>query len=43
MDSHLKKTRQHHTGTLTDEDNADDLVLFANTPDQAESKLHSLD
>ena len=40
----LKKTssRWYSTETMTDTDYADDLVLLANTPDQAKSTLHSL-
>ena len=30
-------------GTITDANNADDIVLLANTPTQAKSLLHSLE
>ena len=38
----LKKViRLYHTETVMDEDNADDLMLFANTPAQANCLVHS--
>ena len=41
----LKKARswQYPAQTITDADNADDIVLLANTPTQAESLLHCLE
>ena len=39
----LKKNRQYPTETITDADEADDLVLFPNTPAQVESLLHRLE
>ena len=43
MISHLKKatSRQYPTESIIDSDNSGDLALQANTPDQAESLLHS--
>ena len=38
-----KRTRQFPTQNMTDVDYADDLLLFRNTPAQAESLLHSLE
>ena len=37
------KSRWYSAKTVIDEDYADDLVLLANTPAQAESLLHNLD
>ena len=36
-----KRSRRYHTKTITDADYADDIVILANTPDQAETLLHS--
>ena len=38
-----KKNRQYPAQTITDADNADDIVLLANTPTQAESLLYRLE
>ena len=42
---YTKKTRSRRylAETITDADDADDIALFANTPTQAESQLHSLE
>ena len=37
-----EKRRRYPTQTITDANYADDIALLANTPDQAESRLHSL-
>ena len=37
-----KERRTYPAQTITDADNADDIVILANTPAQAESRLHSL-
>ena len=38
-----KRSRRHPTKTITDADYADDIAILANTPDQAETLLHSLE
>ena len=38
-----KRSRRYPTKTITDADNADDIAILANTPDQAETLLHSLE
>ena len=38
-----KKSRWYPATTITDADNADDIAILANTPDQAETLLHSLE
>ena len=38
-----KRSKRYPTKTITDADYADDLVLLANTPNQAETLLHSLE
>ena len=38
-----KRSRRHPVKTITDADNADDIALPANTPNQAEKLLHSLE
>ena len=38
-----KKSRRYPAWTITDADNADDIALLANTPNQAETLLHSLE
>ena len=38
-----KRSRRYPTTTITDADYADDIVILANTPDQAETLLHSLE
>ena len=38
-----KRTRRYHAKTITDADYADDIVLLANTSNQAETLLHSLE
>ena len=38
-----KRSRRYPAKTITDADYADDIVLFANTPNQAETLLHSLE
>ena len=38
-----KRSRRYPAKTITDADYADDIALLANTPDQAETLLHSLD
>ena len=38
-----KRSRRYPTKTITDADNADDIVILANTPAQAETLLHSLE
>ena len=37
-----KRSRKYPAKTITDADYADDIVLLANTPNQAETLLHSL-
>ena len=37
------RSRQYSTQNVTDTDNADDIVLLANTPTQVESLLHCLE
>ena len=38
-----KRSRSYPTKTITDADYADDIALLANTPNQAETLLHSLE
>ena len=38
-----KRSRRYPAKTITDADNADDIVILANTPNQAETQLHSLE
>ena len=38
-----KRNRMYPAKTITDADYADDIVLLANTPNQAETQLHSLE
>ena len=38
-----KRSRRYPAKTITDADNADDIALLANTPNQAETLLHSLE
>ena len=38
-----KRSRRYPTKTITDADYADDIVILANTPNQAETLLHSLE
>ena len=38
-----KKSRRYSAKTITDADYADDIAILANTPDQAETLLHSLE
>ena len=38
-----KRSRRYPATTITDADYADDIVILANTPDQAETLLHSLE
>ena len=38
-----KRSRRYTAKTITDADYADDIVLLANTPNQAETLLHSLE
>ena len=38
-----KRSRRYPAKTITDADYADDIVLLANTPNQAETLLHSLE
>ena len=38
-----KRSRRYPAKTITDADYADDIVILANTPDQAETLLHSLE
>ena len=38
-----KRSRRYHAKTITDADYADDIALLANTPNQAETLLHSLE
>ena len=36
-----KRSRRYPAKTITDADYADDIAILANTPDQAETQLHS--
>ena len=38
-----KRSRRYPATTITDADYADDITILANTPDQAETLLHSLE
>ena len=38
-----ERSRRYQAQTITDADNADDIILLVNTPAQAESLLHSLE
>ena len=38
-----KRSKRYPAKTITDADYADDLALLANTPNQAETQLHSLE
>ena len=38
-----KRSRRYPAKTITDADYADDIALLANTPNQAETQLHSLE
>ena len=38
-----KRSRRHPAKTITDADYADDIAILANTPNQAETHLHSLE
>ena len=38
-----KRSRRYPAKTINDADNADDIAILANTPDQAETLLHSLE
>ena len=38
-----KRSRRYPAKTITDDDYADDIAILANTPDQAETLLHSLE
>ena len=38
-----KRSRRHPAKTITDADYADDIAILANTPNQAETRLHSLE
>ncbi len=38
-----KRSKRYPAKTITDADYADDLALLANTPNQAETLLHSLE
>ena len=38
-----KRSRRYPAKTITDADYADDIALLANTPNQAETILHSLE
>ena len=38
-----KRSRRYPAKPITDADYADDIVILANTPDQAETLLHSLE
>ena len=38
-----KRSRRYPAKTITDADNADDIAILANTPNQAETQLHSLE
>ena len=39
----MKRSRRYPAKTITDADYADDIALLANTPNQAETLLHSLE
>ena len=39
----MKRSRRYPAKTITDADYADDIAILANTPDQAETLLHSLE
>ena len=43
MELTKKRSRRYHTKTITDADYADDIAILANTPNQAETLLHSLE
>ena len=38
-----KRSRRYAAKTITDADNADDIAILANTPNQAKTQLHSLE
>ena len=38
-----RRSRRYPATTITDADYADDMAILANTPDQAETLLHSLE
>ena len=38
-----KRSRRYPAKTITDADYADDIAILANTPNQAETLLHSLE
>ena len=38
-----KRSRRYHAKTIIDADYADDIAILANTPNQAETQLHSLE
>ena len=38
-----KRSRRYPAKTITDSDSADDIAILANTPNQAETLLHSLE
>ena len=38
-----KRSRRYHAKTITDADYADDIVILANTPNQVETLLHSME
>ena len=38
-----KRRRRYHAKTITDADYADDIAILANTPNQAQALLHSLE
>ena len=38
-----KRSRRYPAKTITDADYADDITILANTPNQAETQLHSLE
>ena len=38
-----KRSRRYPAKTITDADYADDIAILANTPNQAETRLHSLE
>ena len=38
-----KRSRRYSAKTITDTDYADDMAILANTPNQAETRLHSLE
>ena len=43
VDEKKKRSRRYLAKTITDADYADDIALRANTPNQAETLLHSLE